>query len=151
MFGQRELKILGAAPRRRNVERIDHYSTRISFDECTKPREPARDPFCDRILQQRELVVRVDADAREIVPSIGLLLTPALPCRRVGRKSGQIGQGMAVALAELDVVQTETSLGNRVAYAETLGQGKGVLERGKGAWTHEIEALRAQVRAALAG
>jgi chromosome partitioning protein len=46
---------------------------------------------------------------------------------------------------------SDTMLGNRVAYAETLGQGLGVMERGRGAWTAEIEGLAAEVRAALAG
>lgn len=53
------------------------------------------------------------------------------------------------ALAELGVARAETVLGHRVAFAETLGQGKGVLERGKGAWTAEILALADEVGAAL--
>ena len=54
------------------------------------------------------------------------------------------------ALGEFDTPQAETVIGNRVAYAETLGQGRGVLERGKGAWTSEIGGLVAEVDAALA-
>ncbi len=54
------------------------------------------------------------------------------------------------ALAEFEVLQAATMIGNRVAYAETLGQGKGVLERGKGAWTAEMGGLMADVEAALA-
>ena len=55
-----------------------------------------------------------------------------------------------LALGALEAAQAETVLGNRVAYAETLGQGKGVLERGKGAWTGEISALRDEVTEVLA-
>ena len=53
------------------------------------------------------------------------------------------------AIAELDAIQAGTVIGNRVAYAETLGQGRGVLERGKGAWTAEINGLTDEVCAHL--
>ncbi|MDJ1015037.1 MAG: ParA family partition ATPase [Paracoccaceae bacterium] len=49
------------------------------------------------------------------------------------------------ALGELGVDRAGTVLGNRVAYAETLGLGKGVLERSKGVWTGEMEALADEV------
>ncbi len=49
------------------------------------------------------------------------------------------------ALKELGVARAKTVIGHRVAFADTLGQGKGVLERGKGAWTAEIEALSAEI------
>ncbi len=49
------------------------------------------------------------------------------------------------ALKELGVKRANTVLGHRVAYAETLGQGKGVLERGKGPWTEEVECLAKDV------
>ena len=49
------------------------------------------------------------------------------------------------ALGELGVSRAETVLGSRVAYAETIGLGKGVLERSKGAWTGEMEALAGEV------
>ena len=54
------------------------------------------------------------------------------------------------AIAELDAIQAETVIGNRVVYAETLGQGRGVLERGKGAWTAEIGRLTDEVLGHLA-
>ena len=57
---------------------------------------------------------------------------------------------VAEALGGLDAARIETMLGNRVVYAETLGQGRGVLERGKGAWTAEIGRLLEEVEAALA-
>lgn len=66
-------------------------------------------------------------------------------------KSGtRVLEEVIAALSELDAAQAETVLGNRVAYAETLGQGKGVLERGKGAWTHEVKGLVGEVEAMLA-
>ena len=54
------------------------------------------------------------------------------------------------AIAELDAIQAATVIGNRVVYAETLGQGRGVLERGKGAWTAEIGGLTDEVLGHLA-
>ena len=54
------------------------------------------------------------------------------------------------AIGELEAPQAMTVIGNRVAYAETLGQGIGVLERGRGAWTDEIGGLIADVETALA-
>ena len=49
------------------------------------------------------------------------------------------------ALAELDAIRAETVIGHRVAYAETLGVGTGVLERGKGAWSAEVAGLADEV------
>ena len=56
---------------------------------------------------------------------------------------------VAEAISALEAPQAEAVLGNRVAYAETLGQGRGVLERGKGAWTEEMGALMREVVASL--
>lgn len=58
---------------------------------------------------------------------------------------------VGAALSEIDVRQAGAVLGNRVAYAETLGQGRSVLERGKGAWTAEIGGLLDEVADALDG
>ena len=53
------------------------------------------------------------------------------------------------ALEGIGAARATTVLGHRVAYAETLGLGKAVLERGKGAWTTEMTALANEVSAAL--
>ncbi len=53
------------------------------------------------------------------------------------------------ALKDLGVKRAKTVLGHRVAYAETLGQGRGVLERSKGPWTDEITALSKEVLKAV--
>ena len=42
-----------------------------------------------------------------------------------------------------------TAIGNRVVYAEMLGQGLGALERGKGPWTAEVEGLAEEIAATL--
>ena len=48
-------------------------------------------------------------------------------------------------LRELGVERAKTTIGHRVAFPETLGVGKSVLEKGKGTWTDEIEALTNEV------
>lgn len=52
-------------------------------------------------------------------------------------------------LTEREIVPAAHRLGNRVAYTETLGQGRGVLEKGRGAWTGEVEGLMGEVLARL--
>ena len=49
------------------------------------------------------------------------------------------------ALKELGVVRSDVTLGHRVAYPESMGSGKAAIERGKGAWTDEVEALTQDV------
>jgi chromosome partitioning protein len=49
------------------------------------------------------------------------------------------------SVREFDAIRAKTALGQRVAYADTLGHGKGVLERSKGAWTTELTALAKEV------
>ena len=49
------------------------------------------------------------------------------------------------ALTELGVTRAAAVLGHRVAFPETMGAGKGVLERGKGLWSDEIDALTDEV------
>lgn len=49
------------------------------------------------------------------------------------------------ALKELGVSLAESVLGHRVAFPETMGVGKGVMERGKGAWSEEFQALTDEV------
>ena len=49
------------------------------------------------------------------------------------------------ALSELGVTRAEATLGHRVAFPETMGIGKVATERGKGAWTTEVGALRDEV------
>ncbi len=57
-------------------------------------------------------------------------------------KSGtRVTEDVDRALTELGVVRSEVTLGHRVAFPETMGAGKAAVERGKGAWTEEVEAL----------
>ena len=61
-------------------------------------------------------------------------------------KSGaRVTADVDAALVEMGVKRAETVLGHRVAYADTLGAGKGVLERSKGTWTDEMGRLTDEV------
>jgi len=53
------------------------------------------------------------------------------------------------AVKEFDTMLATTLLGQRVVYADTLGHGRGVLERTKGAWTVEMLALAEEVAKAI--
>ena len=48
-------------------------------------------------------------------------------------------------LKALGVARASSVLGHRVAFPETMGVGKGVMERGKGAWSEEFQALTDEV------
>jgi chromosome partitioning protein len=133
---------------------------------------------CDKLRRDFDFVIidtppKVDADLRPALRVADLVIVPVAASqvdvwatesvldlsRREGRtvmivlnraKQGtRVLEEVGHALDAFEVLRADTMLGNRVAYAETLGQGLGVLERGKGAWTAEMAALTAEVRAAL--
>ena len=61
-------------------------------------------------------------------------------------KSGtKVLEEVEASVKKLSAKRAKTALGQRVAYADTLGHGKGVLERAKGAWSTEISALAKEV------
>ncbi|MGC9370959.1 MAG: ParA family partition ATPase [Paracoccaceae bacterium] len=67
------------------------------------------------------------------------------------RPGTRLGAEVAAAAAEMEAALAAATLANRVAYAETLGQGLGVLEAvRKGPACAEIEALAAEIGGALA-
>ena len=134
---------------------------------------------CDKLRKTHDFVIvdtppKVDADLRPALPESDLVVVPVSAsqvdvwatesvldlARRESRPTlvvlnrAKVGtrvlDDVNRAIDDLDVRRASTVLGNRVAYAETMGQGRGVLERGKGAWTAEIEGLAAEIRAALA-
>ncbi len=75
--------------------------------------------------------------------------SPVLAVLNRAKSGTRVVDEVLGALSELKVDRAKTVLGNRVAYAETLGQGKGVQERGKGAWSEEIVALSKEIRQIL--
>ena len=61
----------------------------------------------------------------------------------------RVSDDVESALSEREVRRASTVLGNRVVYAESLGQGKGVLEKGRGSWAVEMKALRDEILSLL--
>ena len=61
----------------------------------------------------------------------------------------RVAQDVEAALEDLGAARSSVALGHRVAYAETLGQGRSVLEHGRGAWSTEIEALAEEIASRL--
>lgn len=133
---------------------------------------------CDKLKRAFDYVIvdtppKVDADLRPALREADLVIVPVAVsqvdvwatdsildlARREGRPTmivlNRAKQGTRLlaevlkTLESLDADRAATMLGNRVAYAETLGQGLGVMERGRGAWADEIHDLAAEVRAAL--
>lgn len=66
------------------------------------------------------------------------------------RSNTRLGAEIASSAADLGAMLAETQIANRVGYAETLGQGMGVIERPRsGPARDEITALLAEIQAAL--
>lgn len=135
---------------------------------------------CDKLRKSFDFVIvdtppKVDADLRPSLRESDLVIVPVAAsqvdvwatesvldlARRENREArvvlNRAKRGTRVmdevgkSLDSLEVPRFDTVIGNRVAYAETLGRGRGVLEQPRGAWTAEIESLAAEVRAILAG
>lgn len=135
---------------------------------------------CDKLRKTFDFVIvdtppKVDADLRPALRESDLVLVPVAAsqvdvwatesvldlARRENRPVmivlNRAKQGTRVldevgkSLESFETLRAAAMLGNRVAYAETLGQGRSVLERGRGAWTDEIEALADEILAVLAG
>lgn len=133
---------------------------------------------CEKLRKEYDFIVvdtppKVDADLRPALRESDLVLVPVATSQvdlwavdqvldMVARerrtalvvlnryKAGtRVSDDVVAALAERDVARAGTVIGNRVAYAESLGRGRGVLEQGRGAWTPEIEALTDEVLAAV--
>jgi chromosome partitioning protein len=133
---------------------------------------------CDKLRKTFDFVIidtppKVDADLRPALRVADLVIVPVAAsqvdvwatesvldlAKREGRpvmivlnraKQGtRVLEEVGKSLDSFEVLRSDAMLGNRVAYAETLGQGLGVLEHGRGAWTAEVEGLAAEVRAAL--
>jgi chromosome partitioning protein len=134
---------------------------------------------CDKLRKSFDFVIvdtppKVDADLRPALRVADLVIVPVAAsqvdvwatesvldlARREGRpvmivlnrakKGTRVLDDVGKSLDSFEVLRAATMIGSRVVYAETLGQGLGVLERGRGAWSAEIEGLAAEVEAALA-
>jgi chromosome partitioning protein len=74
---------------------------------------------------------------------------PVLVVLNRARAGTRLAAEVADGLAALGAGRAAAALASRVVYAETLGQGRGALEAGRGPWTAEVEALAAEVLAEL--
>jgi len=75
---------------------------------------------------------------------------PTLVVMNRSRSGTRLHGEVAEALARLDTEIAQQALSHRVIYAETLGQGLGVMERERGPWSDELSALADEVKRRLA-
>ncbi|MCV6587076.1 MAG: ParA family protein [Marinibacterium sp.] len=76
---------------------------------------------------------------------------PVLVVLTRSRPGTRLSQEITDKAAELQAVLAQSQVGNRVVYAETLGQGRAALEAPKGPAHDEIIALRAEIETMLSG
>ena len=131
---------------------------RKAFDWVIVDTPPKADADLRPALREADLVIvpvamsQVDVWATEGVLDLARReRRPALIVLNRARPGTRLAGEIAGAMAGMEAMQAETAIGNRVAYAETLGQGRGVLEHGKGPWTAEVQGLQAEVRRIVAG
>lgn len=129
---------------------------RKSFDFILVDTPPKVDADLRPALREADLILvpvaasQVDVWATESVLELAQREDrPALVVLNRTKPGTRVLGDVVKALSELDVMQAKTPLGNRVAYAETLGQGRSVLERSKGAWTEEILGLAGEIEGLL--
>lgn len=101
------------------------------------------------------IIVPVSASQVDVWATDGVLELAAREDRPVMMVLNRVKSGTKVfeevekAVKSLSGKRAKTTLGQRVAYADTLGHGKGVLERNKGAWSDEMTALTKEVSKAV--
>lgn len=134
---------------------------------------------CEKLGKTNDIVIidtppKVDSDLKPALREADLILVPVGSSHvdlwatdgvvdlavRVGKrcvivlnrvKSGtRLADEVAAAAAEISADIATTSLGQRVVYAETLGQGRAAQEAGKSAASAEVTALAAEVLSLLA-
>lgn len=133
---------------------------------------------CEKLSRNNDIVIidtppKVDSDLKPALREADLILVPVGSSHvdlwatdgvvdlavRVGKrcvivlnrvKSGtRLAEGVATAAAEISADVARASLGQRVVYAETLGQGRAASEAGMSAATREVMALAAEIEALL--
>lgn len=133
---------------------------------------------CEKLRKTNDFVIvdtppKVDADLRPALREADLILVPVaashvdlwavegvldLAARERKRttivlnrtKAGtRLGEEVAAAAAALDAEVAESQLGQRVVYAETLGNGLGAQEQGRSVASAEVQALADEVIARL--
>lgn len=133
---------------------------------------------CEKLSKSNDIVIidtppKVDSDLKPALREADLILVPVGSslvdlwatdgvvdlALRVGKrcvivlnrvKAGtRLADDVAAAAANVSADVVTSSLGQRVVYAETLGQGLAVLEAAKSAATAEVQALVAEIMALL--
>ncbi len=134
---------------------------------------------CTKLRKQSDIIIidtppKVDADLRPALREADLVLVPIASsqvdvwatdgvidlARRAGREvsvvinrarpNTRLAQDVAAAVGELDARVCTAQIGNRVAYAESIGQGLAAIELGRTpALRQELDALTAEVLASL--
>lgn len=132
---------------------------------------------CEKLKKEHDIVIvdtppKIDADLRPALREADLVVVPVAVshvdlwategvlelARREGRPTmlvmnrvaprARLTQEIRTALGEIDAAEAETSIGNRVIYAESLGEGLSVLEKSRNtAAAAEIRALAAEIAA----
>lgn len=125
---------------------------RRSFDYVIVDTPPKIDSDLKPALRESDLVVvPVSASQVDLWATEGVLdlakreKSDVLVVLNRAKAGTRVADQIASEIDTLDVDRAITVLGHRVAYPETLGQGKGVLERGKGAWSIEFQKLAKEI------
>ncbi len=130
---------------------------RKTFDFVLVDTPPKIDSDLKPAIRESDLViVPVSASQVDVWATEGVLDMAAREKAEVMVVLNRAKAGTRVALdventlKELGVSRAESVLGHRVAFPETMGIGKGVMERGKGAWSVEFQALTDEILRRLA-
>lgn len=74
---------------------------------------------------------------------------PSLIVMTRARPGTRLGQDVAEKAGEMEAALAQSTIGNRVVYAETLGQGRAAIEAPKGPAHDEVPALMAEIEQML--
>lgn len=129
---------------------------------------------CDKLRKSSDFVLidtppKIDSDLKPAIRESDLVIVPvsaspvdvwategvldmaerekadALVVLNRAKAGTRVAEEVDQALKELGVTRAKSTLGHRVAFPETMGVGRAAVERGKGAWTDEIEALTKEI------
>ncbi|MEL6523955.1 MAG: ParA family partition ATPase [Pseudomonadota bacterium] len=132
---------------------------RKSHDIVIVDTPPKADADLRPALREADLVVvPVAASQVDLWATSGVLelaereRKPALLVLNRARAGTKLAEAMDREMQELDVPKAQAVIGNRVVFAETLGEGLGVIERARtGPAAIEVSALLDEINAAMPG
>ncbi|KAF0675263.1 ParA family partition ATPase [Profundibacterium mesophilum] len=129
---------------------------------------------CDKLRKQADIILvdtppKVDSDLRPALRESDLLLIPVATSKvdlwatesildmaqRVDRPvmlvlnrfkaRTTVSEEVMAEIDRLGAPRANAVIGNRIVYARTMGDGRGVLEEARGAWSSELEALTQEI------